>query len=250
MTEFASLDDLTLGVPLYKTVKRMITESLRSGEWKPGEAIPSEKLLSERFRVSIGTIRKAVDELASENLLIRHQGRGTFVASHEQQRQFFYFFHIVRQDGKKEYPRVDLLDFSKAKADAETARRLAIEPGDRVFRFTNRLSIDDKPIILDDITVPEQLFQGLTEKRLRERQNTLYHFYQTAFEVAVLRTEDRLRAVKAGDVQAEALGVRRGEPLLQIIRVARSFRDQAVELRYSYVDTRNYEYMREPNGGN
>lgn len=246
--EDASFEDLSLGVPLYKTVRRQMIESMRSGEWKPGEAIPSEKMLSDRFGVSIGTVRKAVDELTAEKLLIRHQGRGTFVASHNRGRQFFYFFHIVRQDGKKEYPQVDLLEFSKAKADAETAQRLGIEPGARVFRFTNLLSIDGDPVIIDDITVPESLFPGLTEKRLRQRGNTLYHFYQTEYEVAVVRTEERLRAVKADEAQSELLGLRRGEPLLKVIRVALSYRDKPVELRYSYVDTRNYEYMKEPSG--
>jgi GntR family transcriptional regulator len=244
--EFAPSEDMTLGVPLYKTVKRKIIESMHGGEWKPGEAIPSEKSLGERFGVSIGTVRKAVDELTSENLLIRHQGRGTFVASHDRNRQFFYFFHIVRQDGKKEYPQVDLLEFSKAKADAGRAKALRIETGARVFRFINKLSIDGKPMMIDDITVPESLFPGLTEKKLRDRSNTLYHFYQTVYEVAVVRTEERLRAVKADEFQAQVLGVRRGEPLLQVLRVALSYRDQPVECRHTYVDTRNYEYFREP----
>lgn len=240
--------NMSLGVPRYQTVKRQIIESMRSGEWKPGEAIPSEKVLGERFGVSIGTVRKAVDELTSENLLIRHQGLGTYVASHDGERQFFYFFHIVRQDGKKEYPKVELLKFSKGKADEVVARKLGIEPGGRVFRFINCLSIDGKPVVIDDVTVAESLFQGLTEKRLRERTNTLYHFYQNTYDVAVVRTEERLRAVKADEFQADVLGVRRGDPLLQIIRVARSYRDQPVEYRLSYVDTRHYEYFKEPGG--
>lgn len=240
------LGNIALGAPLYKTVKRKITDSMRSGEWKPGEAIPSERVLSDRFGVSIGTVRKAVDELTAENLLIRHQGRGTFVASHDRERQFFYFFHVVRQDGKKEYPQVELVEFSKGKADAAMARKLGVEQGARVFRFVNRLSIDGKPVMLDDITVPESLFPGLTEKRLRERPNTLYHFYQHAYEVAVVRTEERLRAVLADEFQAQILGIRRGAPLLQIIRVALSYRDQPVEFRHSYVDTRDYEYFKEP----
>jgi GntR family transcriptional regulator len=240
--------NLTLGSPLYKEVKRKITDSMRSGEWKPGEAIPSEKVLSERFGVSIGTVRKAVDELTSENLLIRHQGRGTYVASHDRERQFFYFFHILRHDGQKEYPQVELVEFAKGKADAMVAKKLGIEPGARIFRFVNKLSIGGQPAIVDEITLPESLFPGLTEKRLRERPNTVYHFYQEAYGVTVVRTEERVRAVKADEFHAGILGIRRGEPLLQIIRVALSYRDQPVEFRYSYVDTRNYEYFPEQGG--
>lgn len=233
------------GTPLYKVVKRRLTESMRDGEWKPGDVIPSEKALSERFQVSIGTVRKAVDELTAENLLIRHQGRGTYVASHDRERQFFYFFHITRQDGYKEYPKVELVSFSRARADATTAKRLGIAEGDKVFRFMNRQSISERPVIIDDIIVPADMFPGLTEKRLRERPNTLYRFYQEEFAVSVVRTEERLRAVKADDEQARVLNVKKGDPLLQVLRLALSFRDQPVEFRSSYVDTRDYEYFAE-----
>ena len=80
MNEFSSAT--SIGLTLYKEVKRQMLESLASSEWAPGDAIPSEKLLCQRFGVSIGTLRKAIDELVAENLLIRHQGRGTFVALH------------------------------------------------------------------------------------------------------------------------------------------------------------------------
>ncbi len=68
--------------PLYEQIKILLTQSLVAGEWKPGEAIPSEIELAGRFRVSQGTVRKAIDELASEHILVRRQGKGTFVASH------------------------------------------------------------------------------------------------------------------------------------------------------------------------
>lgn len=240
--------NISIGTPLYKEVKSKITESMRSGEWKPGEAIPSEKALGERFGVSIGTVRKAVDELTSENMLIRHQGRGTYVASHDRERQFFYFFHIVRHDGQKEIPEVELVTFAKGKADGTVARKLGIDVGAGVFRFANKLSIGGKPAVVDEITVPQSLFPGLTEHRLRERPTTLYHYYQETYGVTVVRTEERLRAVKANEFQAKVLGLRLGEPLLQIIRVALSYKDQPVEFRLSYVDTRNYEYFCQPEG--
>ena len=76
--------------PLYKDVKRRLTEALTRGEWKPGDAIPAERLLSERCGTSIGTVRRAIDELVAENILIRQQGRGTYVASHNRDRLLFY----------------------------------------------------------------------------------------------------------------------------------------------------------------
>jgi GntR family transcriptional regulator len=214
--------DLRLGNPLYKEVKRKITESLRSGE------------------------RKAVDELAAENILIRHQGRGTFVASHGRSRYYYSFFHISRQDGHREYPQVELVDFTRRPADADAASALRIGVGNRIVCFRNLLRLEGEPVILDDVAVSASLFPKLTEKLIRQRPSTIYQLYQEAYGVSVVRTIERLRASKATKGQAALLGVAVGHPLLMIVRVALSFRDQPVELRYSYVNTDRYEYRAEP----
>lgn len=237
-----------LGIPLYQEVKRKIIESVRRGEWKPGGVIPSEKKLCERFGVSMGTVRKAVDELSAEGFLIRQQGRGTFVATHNQDRYLFAFFHVVRQDGHKEYPEVELLEFEKVKADPYAGAMLRVEPGSRLFRFVNKLELSGAPVVIDEILLPERLFPGLTEKTLRERPATLYQLYQEEFSVTVIHTQERLRAVNADALKARLLGIKIGDPLLQVIRIAFSFKDQPVELRHSYVVTRDYEYCSEPMG--
>src|SRR3954470_8636512 len=120
--------------PLYKEVKNRITRSLIAGEWQPGAAIPSETRLAQQFKVSVGTIRKAIDELVAEKIVVRQQGRGTFVTIHTEDRQFYYFFHIVGKDGGKEPPTHELVSFSTVKADADTAGRLGLESGERIHR--------------------------------------------------------------------------------------------------------------------
>lgn len=235
-----------LGAPLYKEVKRKLTDAVRSGEWKPGDVIPSEKKLCERFGVSMGTVRKAIDELSAEGVLIRQQGRGTFVAQHSQDRYLFSYFHVVRQDGHREYPKVELVEYGRTKADAEAAARLGIEVGARLTRFVNLLSIGGEPVVIDEISVPESLFPRFSEKRLRERRTTLYQLYQEEFDITVIRTDERVRAVKADAAMARLLRVKVGDPLLHVIRVAMSFKDHVVELRHSYVATERYEYRAEP----
>src|SRR5690606_24392950 len=101
------------GVPLYQQVKQVVLAALAEGEWKQGEAIPSERELASRFQVSIGTLRKAIDELAVDNILVRHQGRGTFVAIHNRNEHFFKFFRVVGKDGAKTYPVAEFLTFKK-----------------------------------------------------------------------------------------------------------------------------------------
>ena len=237
--------ELPIAAPLYKQMKRRLTDALTRGEWKPGEAIPAERRLSERFRISVGTVRKAIDELVAENILIRQQGRGTFVASHNRDREVFYFFHVVPERGPKQYPDVQLTAFLRARADREVAEALDIRPGDPVFRVRNLLRLDEAPVILDDITLPAVRFPGLTERRLRERRSTIYNLYQESFGISVVRTRERLRATRSDETIATMLDVRAGAPLLQIRRVALTYRDVPIEYRVSLVNTERHEYWAE-----
>jgi GntR family transcriptional regulator len=232
-----------IGTTLYKEVKRQMLRALAAGEWNPGEAIPAEKRLCERFAVSIGTLRKAIDELAEENILIRHQGRGTFVTTHNREQQSFRFFNFVGHDGDKTYPNLELITFAKKKPDQLTADKLGLTGTAKVFEFTNVLSLHGEPVIVDDIALPETLFAGLTEAQVRNRTNTLYNMYQSSFGVNVIRTEERLRAATATAAQARLLGIKTGAPLLEVRRVAYSYNNQPIEWRISHVNTAKHEYV-------
>jgi GntR family transcriptional regulator len=228
--------------PLYERVRAQLIEGISAGRWRPGEAIPSESDLARTFGVAIGTILKAVDSLVAESALARHQGKGTFVTAHDGSRLLFHFFHIVGRDGHKAYPEVRTAAFRRDRADPASAAALAIAPHDKVIRIRNVLSLEGRARIVDDITLPAELFPGLTEKIFLARGNTIYHLYQSRYGINVLRTDERLRAVLASAADAQLLGVAPGAPLLEIRRVALTFRDRPVELRVSRVDTAEHVY--------
>ena len=230
-------------LPLYKEVKRLLTQSLAEGEWLPGVALPSETKFGERFRVSIGTVRKAIDELVAERILVRHQGRGTFVAGHNARRTLFHFFHIVPADGGKEQPQIELLSFGRAKADAAGAQRLNISRGTAVFRIRNLLRLRGAPVVLDEITLPAELFPRLSEKVFRERDSTIYQLYQERYGINVVRSAERLSAALADRPSAKLLGIPAGSPLLRIKRIALTYHNLPVELRTSLVNTAEHEYF-------
>ncbi len=232
-----------LDTPLYKEVKRLLTETISAGEWKPGSAIPAEWKLAERFNVAVGTVRKAVDELVNENILIRQQGRGTFVAAHNRARLMFHFFHIVRNDGSKLTPEVVMLSFASGVADTEEAAHLGINAGAKVFRIRNVLKLATEPIIFDTIVIPQALFPKLTAAKFTSRPNTIYHLYQSAYDITVVRSAERLRARLADVESAGVLGMKVRAPLLEIRRVAMTFHDAPVEFRRSLVNTEHYEYF-------
>lgn len=242
MDDAANLTSVPLAMPLYKELERRMRETLAAGEWKPGEAIPAERRLSERFGVSIGTVRKAIDELVAANILIRQQGRGTFVATHTRDRLLFYFFHVAPVNGAKAYPDVRLLAFARGKAERAEADTLAIGAGDPVIRIRNLLSLSGAPVIVDDLVLPAARFPGMTERQFAGRPSTIYNLYQDSYGLSVVRTRERLRAVLADADSAALLGIARGAPLLSIRRVALSYSDDPVELRVSRVNTAHHEY--------
>ena len=229
--------------PLYKEVKNRLTRELAAGDWKPGEAIPSESKLAERFNVSIGTIRKAIDELVAERILLRQQGRGTFVATHTEDRTLFYFFHIVGKDGSRELPVMELLSFKKARATAAEEERLNLERGASVFRVQNLLNLGGKPVIFDEITVPAALFPDLDEDVFRTREGTIYGLYQARYGISVLRINERLAAANPPARAASLLEITTDSPALAIKRVAYTYDDTPVEYRVSWVNTEKHEYL-------
>jgi GntR family transcriptional regulator len=227
---------------LYQQVRARLIEAISAGEWRAGQSIPTEAQLAAGFGVAIGTVRKAVDSLVAEQALVRRQGKGTFVTAHDGSRLMFHFFHIVARDGAKVYPEVRTVEFRRARADAAAAAALAIAPADKVIVIRNVLALDGAPVIVDDITLPAELYPGLTEKIFRARDNTIYQLYQSRYGINVLHTDERLRVASAARDVAQHLGVAAGAALLEIRRVALTFRDRPVELRLSRVNTARHDY--------
>jgi GntR family transcriptional regulator len=231
--------------PLYREVKRLLTQSLQAREWEPGAALPSETRLARRFHVSIGTLRKAVDELVAEQVLVRQQGRGTFVATHGPSRLMFQFFRVVSEDGEMQLPEPELLAFERDRAEAHEAAALHIQAGDRVLRVRNLLRLGGEPIVLDDIVLAQRVFPDLGERAFRERDSTIYNLYQTRYGINVVRASERLRAAIADRVSARILKVEPGVPLLEVHRVAMTYHSSPVELRRSLVNTAHHAYSSE-----
>jgi GntR family transcriptional regulator len=231
--------------PLYQQIKGLILNSLRAGEWKPGEAIPSEMELAARFRVSQGTVRKAVDELASENLLLRRQGRGTYVATHAEQQVQFRFLKLVPDSGTRgsEGPaQRDIIECKRGRASADVARALALRTGDTALQVKRVLSFGGTPIILEDIWLPAAPFKGLTAQRLTNYQGPMYALFETEFNVRMVRAEEKIRAIPASNMHKELLKVQQGMPLLSVERTAYTYRNEPMELRRGYYRTDTHHY--------
>lgn len=228
--------------PLYKQIKRLLVDSLRRVEWKPGTVIPSEQELASRFQVSQGTVRKAIDELAAENLLVRRQGKGTFVATHHEPRSQHRFLRLVADDGTTPAAHSQFIECRRVRATAEVAERLGLKAGASVVFVRRLLRFGTAPVVLDDIWLPGRMFRGLSFERLAAYTGPLYGLFETEFGVPMIRADERLRAVLADARSAELLRVDAGSPLLLVERTSFTYGDRPVELRRGQCVTRAHYY--------
>lgn len=234
--------------PLYRQIKGLILKSLQAGEWKPGESIPSEIDLAARFRVSQGTVRKAIDELAAENLLVRRQGKGTFVATHSEQHVQYRFLKLVPDvgDAGQEGPAErEIVDCRRQRASADVARSLALHTGDAVLQVRRVLSLAREPTILEDIWLPGAPFKGLTAARLAAYDGPMYALFETEFGVRMVRAQEQIRAVQADAEQARLLHVVPGTALLSVERVAFTYDGKPMEMRRGLYRTDKHYYRNE-----
>jgi len=231
--------------PLYQQIKVLILKSLQAGEWKPSAAIPSEIELAGRFKVSQGTVRKAIDELASENLLVRRQGKGTFVATHAERQIQYRFLKLIPDNGdpSSEGPaQRHIIDCKRTRASVEVAKALAIHSGDPVLQVRRVLSFTSIPTILEDLWLPAAPFKGLTAERLRDYNGPMYALFETEFDVRMVRAEEKIRAVLPDNEQCELLKADAQTPLLSVERIAYTYNDIPMEMRRGLYLTNKHYY--------
>ena len=245
-TPAASLPDLPAGGepprfrPLYGQVYESLVKRIAGGEWRAGEALPSEQALAAQLGVSQGTVRKALDALALDKMIDRRQGKGTFVAEITQEQALFRFFRLTRADGERAVPASGDETLRLRPARAAEARTLGLAVGAEVVDILRTRVIDGRPAMVERVVVPHEVFPGLAA--LAPFPNALYALYQREYGVAIVSVDEQLRADAARREDARRLGVALGAPLLQIERVARAVDGRRVEWRLSRCDTTHLSY--------
>ena len=229
--------------PLYAQVQDLLVERLASGHWRPGDLLPSEPRLAEEFGVSQGTVRKALDRLADRNVVVRRQGKGTYVASYTPDRALFHFFHLVADDGERELPESRVVSRRSGRALHLERERLGVAEGAGVVRIVRVRSLRGRAVLAERISVARELFPGLEALAEEDLPNTLYALYESRYGLSVARAEERLKAVEADAEDAALLGLAEGTPLLEIDRVALSYDQRPLEWRVSRCDTRRHHYL-------
>jgi GntR family transcriptional regulator len=228
--------------PLYQQIKARLMRSLQQREWKPGEAIPSETDLAQRFKVSQGTVRKAIDELAAENHLTRRQGKGTFVSTHSAVQTQYRFLRLTPDGGGSARLQRRLLECRRMRASPALSQSLQLASGESAVQVRRLLLDGESPVVLDDIWLPGPLFAGLDAERLAGWRGPMYGLFESEFGVRMVRAEERLRAVAADAEASRWLAVPVASPLLEVERLSFTYGDRPVEWRRGLYHTAAFHY--------
>jgi GntR family transcriptional regulator len=226
--------------PLYSQVRDILVRRLADGRWHSGEVLPSEFQLAEELGVSQGTVRKALDSMTVDRLLVRHQGRGTFVAEYDEARILFHFFKLMPDGGPAAFPTSRVFSVKESSANAKEMERLALSKKDRVIRINRVRLLEEEPAIVESISVPAALFPGLLDQ---EMPNNLYGLYARAFGVKIGRARERIKAVTLNADIARRLNAAPGAAALQIDRVAQDLENRPIEWRLSICLTERIHYL-------
>ncbi|MEM9168371.1 MAG: GntR family transcriptional regulator [Pseudomonadota bacterium] len=226
--------------PLYQQVRDLFRARISSGAWRPAEALPSEQSLAAELGVSQGTVRKALDSLAADNLVERRQGKGTFVTQHTAESAHFRFFKLCGDDGERVLPACKSATIARRAASREERRALDLSPRVYVYEITRTRFIEEQPTLRETIVVSAAQFPNLDAHQ--PLPNTLYTFYQAQYGVSIVRAGERLRAVAADKADARAFGVAEGAPLLEAERIAFDLDRAPVERRVSRYLTDGLHY--------
>jgi GntR family transcriptional regulator len=245
MNEIISRSGVTEYQPLYIQVRDLLMRRIGSGGWKPGEMLPSEFELAAEYKVSQGTVRKALNALEADRLIVRRQGVGTSVARHTRDDTLFKFFRMVSLDGRRLTPKSVVVSQSKQRATREQASSLSIEPKTVLHSITRTRRFNDIPAIFERILVPVALMPGLEVEPGMEMDEEMYVIYQERFGITIARAAERLGAVGAKVDEARHLNVSIGTPLLEITRLASDVNGRPVELRISRCITHHTRYASE-----
>lgn len=228
--------------PLYKQVQEHVTQLIVEQRWKPGEMLPNEFQLASEMGVSQGTVRKALNALTDARILTRRQGVGTFVSEHTGHHALYRFFPLVADGKAMELPKAELLSISSLNdAPQEVTKALQVKSNAKLIKLERRRILADEYCLLEDIYLPHKYFAALLEEK--EIPHTLYHFYQTEFNLTVHKTTDSIKAIICSDEDAERLAIPKQQPLLRVTRTAFALDGKVIECRISRCRSDHFHYL-------
>ena len=217
-------------IPRYHQLKEILRERIRSGEWKPGALIPSERELSEQYGISRMTARQAITDLVNEGVFYREQGRGTFVTQRKITQQLMRLTGFTEDiSARGQQPSTRVLSSRMVLADEQTAERLQIPPGQSIFELQRLRLADNVPLAVELSQLSFKGCERLVEEDLEH--NSLYRLLESRYGVPLVEAEQEIEAGLAGPEEADLLKIPGGSSVLYTRRV--TYTDRNVPIEYA-----------------
>ncbi|MGP0174954.1 GntR family transcriptional regulator [Pseudomonas sp. NCHU5208] len=230
-------------LPLYQRLRDEMLAKIAAGQWLPGEAIPTEAELTRQYGVAVGTVRKAVETLVAEGLLVRAQGRGTFVRRPNFDGSLFRFFRQVSASGLTQVPLSRILDCQRAPADEAARQALQLAEGEICFHLHRLRLVEGRPLFYERIWLPASRFTALQDIAPEDFPQLLYPFYEERCGQRIASAQETLTVSAADASLAARLDVVEGSPTVVIERIALGYDRTPLEYRLSQAAAENFRYQ-------
>ncbi len=227
--------------PLYDQLVDILTEKINH-EYQVGDALPSERELSERYGLSRTTVRLALQELERLGLVVRQHGRGTFVADRSAKAadlfQAYSFTEQMRSMGRD--PETTILEFCEVEADKNLAEHMGTRIGDKLFKLKRLRSADGMPMMLERTYLPVRKFLSL--KRPMLEHSSLYDVIENVYHEKISVAEEEFFASIARPADAHLLDISEGAPVLDLVRTTYDAGNEIVEYTLSVARADQFKY--------
>jgi GntR family transcriptional regulator len=230
-------------LPLYQRLREEMLAKIAAGEWTPGAPIPTEAELTRQYGVAIGTVRKAVDTLVSEGLLLRSQGRGTFVRRPNFDASLARFFRQVDASGGREIPASRILAKALQTPSQPVASALELQDGEQVIHMERLRMVEGRTLFHEDIWLPAQRFGALLEIDSERFGELLYPFYEKQCGQCIASAKETLTVGAADHAMAQSLSIEEGAPMVIIERTALGYDRRPLEYRLSCAAADGFRYQ-------
>jgi GntR family transcriptional regulator len=225
--------------PLYLQLARHLAEAIRKGRYRPDEALPSERVLSESLRLSRVTTRKAIDQLAAQGLIVRRRGSGNYIAPHLEQTlsRLSSFSEELHRRGYT--PGSRWLSRAITAPSREESRILGLGRGERVARLKRLRLADDVVMAYEESILPASVIPD------PEAVGTSLYEHLARIRKAPTRAQQHIHAVNAPARLAARMGLPAGRAVLHITRIAHLESGRAVEITHSHYRSDYYDFVAE-----
>ena len=216
-------------LPIYHQLYEILRSNITQGNWQPGDMLPPESELIDKYEVSRITVRQALDALVNEGLIYRQRGRGTFVAHPTVEQgltRIISFTEDMRQRGFQ--PGTRILSSGLIPALPEIAEKLQIAPGKELARLERLRLADGEPMSIEESYLVHRLCPGILDGDYT--QHPLRHALDQQYGIRLVRASQKIQALSASSKLAGKLSIPSKSALLYIERV--SYSDQGVPIEF------------------